>query len=58
MPENMRGKEYYKPKDNKYESSIKAYWNNVKNKQLNLNFKFHFLSKKYVNIIVDKFTRF
>ncbi|MGU8449176.1 replication-associated recombination protein A [Clostridium perfringens] len=32
MPENMRGKEYYKPKDNKYESSIKAYWNNVKNK--------------------------
>ncbi|XZJ42876.1 replication-associated recombination protein A [Clostridium perfringens] len=32
MPENMRGKEYYKPKDNKYENSIKAYWNNVKNK--------------------------
>ena len=32
MPENMREKEYYKPKDNKYESSIKAYWNNVKNK--------------------------
>ncbi len=33
MPENMRGKEYYKPKDNKYENSIKTYWNNVKNKQ-------------------------
>lgn len=32
MPENMRGKEYYKPKDNKYENSIKIYWNNVKNK--------------------------
>ncbi|MGM8286216.1 replication-associated recombination protein A [Clostridium perfringens] len=32
MPENMRGKEYYKPKDNKYENSIKAYWNNIKNK--------------------------
>ncbi|MGG5462408.1 replication-associated recombination protein A [Clostridium sp. B9] len=32
MPDNMRNKEYYKPKDNKYESSIKAYWGNIKSK--------------------------
>lgn len=32
MPENMRGREYYNPKDNKYENSIKAYWNSIKNK--------------------------
>lgn len=32
MPENIRGKEYYKPKDNKYENSIKVYWNNIKGK--------------------------
>lgn len=32
MPENIREKEYYKPKDNKYENSIKVYWNNIKGK--------------------------
>ncbi|WP_300349803.1 replication-associated recombination protein A [Clostridium sp.] len=32
MPENMKNKEYYKPKDNKYESSLKFYWSNIKNK--------------------------
>lgn len=32
MPDNMKNKEYYKPKDNKYEGSLKTYWNGIKKK--------------------------
>lgn len=30
MPEEIKGKKYYRPKDNKYENSIKAYWEKIK----------------------------
>lgn len=30
MPENLRGKQYYKPQNNKNEATIKAYWDAIK----------------------------
>ena len=30
LPKEIRNEKYYKPQDNKYEDSLKKYWNNVK----------------------------
>lgn len=32
MPDNLKGRVYYKPGNNKYENAIKEYWSSVKNK--------------------------
>jgi len=32
LPENIKGREYYKPGENKFEEGIKNYWNHVKGK--------------------------
>lgn len=29
LPDNIKSKEYYKPQNNKYESSLEKYWNNI-----------------------------
>ena len=30
MPDQLKGKKYYEEQNNKYENSIKKYWNNIK----------------------------
>ena len=32
LPKNLEGVKYYNPQNNKYENSIKNYWDNIKNK--------------------------
>ena len=34
LPDILEGTKYYNPQNNKYENSIKTYWDNIKNNKL------------------------